>query len=305
MSVDHPLRLALGLVAVVLFGVAYGALQRRKTAHDLAYSDITFFALAARPQRWVPLALQALCLIALGALALGISGPHVRLWLPVHGAVFMCIDTSGSMASTDVVPTRAQAARAAAQAFIEETPRGTKIGVISFSGAAGVTVPLSDDRAATVDGLGEIPPPDGATAIGDALTLAGRLLPKSGHRAVVLMTDGVNNAGSDPLQAAQELGRQGIPVYTVGIGTPSGGLIPGTDQEATIDEDALRSYAQVSGGAYARVENATQLRAALQRLGRVTTMEARNVDAALAFAAAGAIGLAGALLLGLSVGRFP
>lgn len=305
MSVDHPLRLALALLAVVVFAACYSLLQRRKTAHDLAYSDIAFFAIAARPQTWVPRALQVLCLLALGAVALGVSGPHVRLWLPVHGAVFICIDTSGSMASMDVVPTRAEAASAAARAFIEETPRGTKIGVISFAGAAGITVPLNEDRTATLSGLQEIPPPDGATAIGDALTLAGKFLPKNGHRAVVLITDGVNNAGTDPLEAAQTLGRQGIPVYTVGIGTPSGGLIPGTDQEATIDEDALRSYAEASGGAYARAENAEQLRDALQRLGRVTTMQPRNVDAALPLLTGGAIGLAATLLLGLGLGRFP
>jgi Ca-activated chloride channel family protein len=305
MSVDHPLRLALALPAVALFAVIYTVLQTRKTAHDLAYSDIAFFSAAARPRTWVPRALQALCVLALAVVALGASGPHVRLWLPAHGAVFICIDTSGSMASTDVVPTRAEAARAAARAFIEESPRGTKIGIITFAGAAGVVVPLNDDRNATANGLDEIPPPDGATAIGDALTLASKFLPKSGHRAVVLITDGVNNSGSDPLEAAQRLGRQGIPVYTVGIGTQSGGLIPGTDQEATIDEDALRSYAQVSGGAYARAENATQLRDALQRLGRVTTFQPKNVDASLPLLAGGAVGLAAVLLLGLGLGRFP
>ena len=305
MSVDHPLRLALALLAVVLFALIYGVLQRRKTANDLAYSDIAFFAAAARPRTWVPHALQALFVLALAVVALGASGPHVRLMLPAHGAVFICIDTSGSMASTDVVPTRAEAARAAARAFIEESPRGTKIGIITFAGAAGVVVPLNDDRTATINGLDEIPPPDGATAIGDALTLAAKFLPKSGHRAVVLITDGVNNSGSDPLEAAQRLGRQGIPVYTVGIGTQSGGLIPGTDQEATIDEDALRSYAQVSGGAYARAENATQLRDALQRLGRVTTFQAKSVDASLPLLAGGAAGLAAMLLLGLGLGRFP
>lgn len=305
MTVDHPLRLALALLAVVAFAAFYGLLQRRKTANDLAYSNIAFFAAAARPRNWIPRALQGLGVLALAAVALGVSGPHVRLMLPAHGTVFICIDTSGSMASTDVVPTRAEAAKAAARAFIEESPRGTKIGIISFAGAAGVVVPLNDDRGATVNGLDELPPPDGATAIGDALTLASRFLPKSGHRAVVLITDGVNNSGSDPLEAAQTLGRQGIPVYTVGIGTPSGGLIPGTDQEATIDEDALRSYAQVSGGAYARAENAAQLHDALQRLGRVTTFQAKRVDATVPLLAGGSAALACVLLLGLGLGRFP
>jgi Ca-activated chloride channel family protein len=306
MSVDHPFRLLIALLAVVTFAAIYGMLQRRKTAQDLAYSDVAFFAMAAQPQTWVPRALQALCAIALTAVALGVSGPHLRLLLPAKdGAVFICIDTSGSMSSTDVVPSRAEAAKAAARAFIEQSTRGTKIGIISFSGAAGIVVPLNDDRAATLSGLDEIPSPDGATAIGDALMLAGKFLPKKGHRAVVLITDGVNNAGTDPLEAAQTLGRLGVPVYTIGIGTTSGSLIPGTQEEATIDEDALRSYAQVSGGAYSRAENATQLRDALQRLGRITTLQPQRVDAALPLLGGGAVVLAGVLLLGLGLGRFP
>jgi len=54
-----------------------------------------------------------------------------------------------------------------------------------------------------------------------------------------LITDGVNNSGDDPMEVAQRLGTQHIPVYPVGIGTQNGGLIPGTNEEATIDEDAL------------------------------------------------------------------
>lgn len=303
MSVDHPVRLVIALAVVAAFALMYGMLQRRKTEHDLAYSNVAFFAAAARPRTWVPIVLQTLCVLALAVVALGASGPHIRLMLPAHGSIFICIDTSGSMASTDVAPTRAEAARAAARAFVDESPRGTKIGIISFAGAAGVVVPLNDDRNATLNGLDGIPPPDGATAIGDALTLASKFLPKSGHRAIVLITDGVNNSGSDPLEAAQTLGRMGIPVYTVGIGTPSGGLIPGTDQEATIDEDALRSYAQASGGDYARAENATQLRDTLQRLGRVTTFQPKLVDATLPLLAGGAAALAGILLLALGLGR--
>src|SRR5581483_2085378 len=118
-----------------------------------------------------------------------------------------------------------------------------------------------------------------------------RNLPNRGRRAVILITDGVNNSGSDPLQAARDLGVRHIPVYTIGIGTPSGGLIPGTNDVATIDEPALQAYAQVSGGAYSRAEDAGQLRAALARLGRTTTLERKPVDASLGFALAGAAGM--------------
>jgi Ca-activated chloride channel homolog len=305
-TIDHPLRLGLGILALVVFAVLYAMLTRRATTHDLAYSNIGFFRDAAKPRTWIPRALQGLWLVAFAALVLGVGGPHLQLMLPAHdGSVFICIDTSGSMAATDVFPTRAEASKAAARAFISESPSGTKIGVISFAGAAGVVVPLSADHQAVLAGLDEIPAPNGATAIGDALALAARMLPRKGHRVIVLITDGVNNSGTDPMEVAQRLGTQHIPVYTVGIGTENGGLIPGTNEEATIDEDALRGYAQASGGAYARVENATQLRNALSTLGRTTSLQPKRVDASLQFAIAGALGMVCAFLAGLGLGRYP
>jgi Ca-activated chloride channel family protein len=305
-TLDHPLRLGLGVVVLIVFAVLYVMLARRATAHDLAYSNITFFRDAAKPRTWIPRALQSLWLLAFAALVLGAGGPHLQLMLPAHdGSVFICIDTSGSMAATDVFPTRAQASKAAARAFISESPSDTRIGIISFAGAAAVVVPLSADHQAVLSGLDEIPAPDGATAIGDALALAARMLPRKGHRVIVLITDGVNNSGADPMEVAQRLGTAHIPVYTVGIGTQNGGLIPGTNEEATIDEDALRGYALASGGAYARVENAMQLRDALSTLGRTTSLQPKRVDASLQFAIAGALGMVCAFLAGLGLGRYP
>jgi Ca-activated chloride channel homolog len=305
-TLDHPLHLVVGLIGLGLFALLYAALQRRMTSNDLAYSNIAFFTQATRSRAWIPRALQVLWLLAVAGVVLGASGPHLQMLVPARdGSVFLCIDTSGSMSSTDVFPTRAAAAKSAARAFIGESPPGTKIGVIAFAGSASVVVPLSADHQAVLAGLDGVPPPDGATAIGDALALAARLLPPAGHRVVVLITDGVNNTGVDPLETSQMLGDRHIALYTVGIGTPNGGLIPGTNEEATIDEEALRAYAQAGGGAYARAENATQLRDALGHLGRITSLQLRPVDASLQFAVAGALGMVCAFLAGLGLGRYP
>jgi Ca-activated chloride channel family protein len=305
-SVDHPARLAIGIVAILAFAVLYERLQRRATTRDLAYSSVPFFLEAAKPRGWIPRLLQALWILAVAGVVLAISGPHVTMFVPARdGDVFICIDTSGSMASTDVTPTRAQAAKAAARAFIAESPPGIKIGIIAFSGTAGVVAPLNADHQVVASSLDEVPLPNGATAIGDALKLAAEQLPAQGHRVIILITDGVNNTGTDPSEMAQWLGAHHIPVYTVGIGTPAGGLIPGTNEEATIDEDALRGYAQVSGGAYAHAENATQLHDALARLGRITSLQAKRVNASLGFAIAGALGMLAAFLAGFGLGRYP
>lgn len=306
MTLDRPLWLVAGIVVAVLLAIAYRVLSHRKTENDLEYSSIPFFLEAAKPRPWVARLLEGLWALALACVVLAAAGPHLTIPTPIKdGSVFICIDTSGSMRSTDVTPTRAQAANVAARAFISETPPGTKVGIIAFSGSASIVQPLSADRQTVADALDNVPPPNGATAIGDALQLAAQNLPDRGHRVVILITDGVNNTGTDPSAAADYLGEHHIPVYTIGIGTPMGGLIPGTNEEATIDEEALRGYADSSGGAYARVENATQLRDALAQLGRVTTMERKPVDASLGFALGGAAAMLIAFLAGLGLGRYP
>ena len=306
MTFDRPAWIFAGIVGLVAFAAIYAALARRRTASDLAYSNVAFFLEAARPRAWIARVLQALWIVALAALALAAAGPHVTIPVPIKdGSVFICIDTSGSMRSTDVTPTRADAAKAAARAFIEEAPAGTRVGIIAFSGTASIVQPLSADHRQVIDSLDYVPLPNGATAIGDAMQLALQNFPPKGHRVIVLVTDGVNNAGADPGEVAQALGAAHVPVYTIGIGTPQGGLIPGTNQEATIDEDALRSYADATGGAYARAENATQLRDALVRLGRVTTLSRKPVDASLGFAFGGALAMLVAFLTGFGLGRYP
>jgi Ca-activated chloride channel family protein len=306
MSFDRPGWLVAGIAGIVVFTLLYRWFSRRKTSRDLAYSNVAFFVAATKPRPWIPAALTLLWILSLGGIALALGGPHLVLPVPARdGSVFICIDTSGSMASTDIVPTRADAAKSAARTFITASPAGTKIGIVAFSGAAGIVQPLSADHEAVSQSLDQVPLPNGATAIGDALQLAARNLPPKGNRVIILITDGVNNAGADPTEIAQYLGAHHIPIYTIGIGTNSGEIIPGTNQEATIDEDALRSYAQLSGGAYARVETASQLRDALGRLGRLTTLERKHIDASLEFAIAGALGMIVAFFAGFGLGRYP
>jgi Ca-activated chloride channel homolog len=303
-SFDAPWRLVIGaFVAAALLWLYRGA-ERRADAQSLRYSNLAFLRQAVTPRTWIPRALQIATTIALCALVVGAAGPHLTLPVAVtDGNVFICIDTSGSMASTDIFPTRAQAATAAARAFIDEAPVGIKIGIITFSGDAELISPLSSNKETTLAALSQVPGPNGATAIGDALRLAATQFPRTGHRVVVLITDGVNNTGVDPQAMSEYLGAHHVPIYTIGIGTPNGDVIGG--EQSTIDESALQSYAAASGGAYARAENAQQLHDALQRLGHETTIERRPVAAALGFAYAGGTLLALTLLAGLAAGRYP
>lgn len=302
MRFDHPWMLVAALAAAAALIAAFLRAERRRTQRDLQYSNLHFLTSALGARSWIPVIWRGGWIAALVCGALALGGPHARLPVPVRdGAVFLCIDTSGSMQSSDVLPTRAQAANAAAAAFINEAPAGTQIGIIAFSSSASIVAPLSTDRTSLKAALANVPPPNGATAIGDALQLAAENLPRRGHRVVVVITDGVNNTGIDPQSMAQRLGAQHIPVYTIGIGTPNGDIIGG--EQSTIDEGALKAYADVSGGAYARADDAAQLRAALARLGRVTSLRIRDVDAAFPLAMVAVGFFAATMLAGLATGR--
>ncbi len=306
MTFDHPWWILAAIAVTIVCAILYVRAEQRKTANDLAYTNVEFFRDAVAPRQWIPRALRACALSAVLLAAIGLAGPHMVLPVVARdGSVFICIDTSGSMQSTDVQPTRAEAAKAAARAFIDETPAGTKIGIIAFSSSASVVAPLSADHDQVRSALDDVPSPNGATAIGDALQLAAAQFPSTGHRVVILVTDGVNNTGADPQETAAYLGAHHIPVYTVGIGTPNGDVIAGTGEAASIDEDALRGYAAASGGAYARADSAAELQIALARLGRTTSIERKRVPIGSGLMTTGFAVLLCSMLAGLALGRFP
>lgn len=306
MSFTHPLHLAAAIILATALGFALRAAARVRAHGEIVYSNLQFLTSAVRPNPWVPRLLVGLFVLGVASLALSFGAPTMALPIPVKdGQVFLCVDTSGSMSATDVAPTRAQAAQAAANAFVHAVPQGTRVGLIAFSSSAAIVSPLTSDRAQLDAAVRALPPPNGGTAIGDALALAAANMRAGSHRVVILITDGVNNQGADPMAAANQLAQQRIVLYTIGIGTQNGGLIPGTGQVATIDQSALQAYAQATGGRYARAGSARALHDALARLGRVTGFERRPVNASFGFAAGGALAMLLASALGFALGRFP
>jgi Ca-activated chloride channel family protein len=305
MTFAHPFALLVTFVAVAAWWVALRALARRRTTDALAYSDLAFLERATAPQiPWTAIFAGA-WVLAVGCFGVALAGPHLVAPVAVRdGAVALCIDTSGSMSAADVQPTRADAALRAARAFIDAVPDGTRISIVAFSSSAEVVMPASDDKDAVRDALARVPPPNGGTAIGDALVVAARSLPHVAHRAIVLVTDGVNNGGSDPLDVAPQIGRSGTTIDTVGIGTSGSGLlIPGTDEEADLDEHALRAVAAAGHGTYARVADADALAARLSDIAHATTVERRRIDASLPLALAGGVLMIGATFGILGLGR--
>jgi len=131
-------------------------------------------------------------------------------------------------------------------------------------------------------------------------------MPSSGRRVIVLLTDGVNNTGRDPLEASQEIGARGVTIETVGVGTEdSGQIIPGTEELADLDADALRAIAQNGRGRYVQASDAASLREAFRGIALDTVWEKKHVDGSFPFALGGGIVLVATFLIGMAAGRFP
>jgi Ca-activated chloride channel family protein len=303
----RPLWLLAALLVMALLGAAYRIAEGRRMHRALLYSDLKFMLEAAAPSPVPGLLLFGFWFLGLALLAASIGEPRLSVRVPARdGTVIICIDTSGSMRAHDLDPSRAAAAKLAARSFIDAVPEGVRVGIVSFATSALLIAGPTSDLVAAQDALERVPAPNGATAIGDALGLADQTMPAHGRRAVILLTDGVNNRGSDPIAAAQALGRRGIAVYTVGIGkSASGELIPGTGELADLDEDALRAIADNANGAYASARDASSLRGVFENLARSTVWESRQVDISLGAALASAMILALTLFGGLAAGRFP
>lgn len=182
------------------------------------------------------------------------------------------IDTSKSMLAADVLPNRLERAKLAIEDYLRRHGQG-RIGLVVFSGQAFLLCPLTLDYDAFTDTLrsvdvNAIPVP--GSDIARALDEASRALEKNeGRKLIVLLTDGEDLAGAG-VRKATDLAKQGVTVYTVGIGTEAGSVVqvpsdrnnsePLLDREgrpvvSRLDENTLRQIATVTGGEYQQLRS--------------------------------------------------
>jgi Ca-activated chloride channel family protein len=258
-SFASPLWLLALLLIPAAIAVARLARRRRKRyalrfpATGSALLAAAAAAPASRLRQWLP---GALLVGALALLAVALARPRVPYRQAVGQASLMLVtDHSGSMAATDVQPTRLAAAQSAADRFLGSLPGTVKVGAVAFgSSPDAVQGPVTDHSAArsVIDGQNA----DGATDTGDALALAIQLLHGGtrGHppAAIVLLSDGSANTGTDVLSVSQQAKADGIPIETVALGTPSG-VLPAPDPftaptPVPPDPALMAQIASVSGG---------------------------------------------------------
>ncbi len=336
----------LGLIPLVL-GLYFWILRRRKRT-ALRYSSLALVR-AAMPERsnwrrYIPL---ALFLLGLGSLALALSRPVTIISVPTdRTTIMLTIDVSGSMRQRDIDPSRLEAAESAALNFVEKQKTGTQIGLVAFAGFAElIQSPTTDQEAlqaailslntgrrtaigsgilTAIDGIAEIDPMIAPSTDGSADNEP-QAVPQGAYAPdiIVLLTDGVSNAGPLPLEAAGQAVTRGLRIYTIGFGTaqgspiidnpnfgggfnggpggrsngadPNGGPPPGFRRG--IDEDTLKKIAEQTGGKYYSASSAEELNSVFSSLPTNLITRHETSEISFIFVLAAALLVAAAVLL--------
>src|SRR4051794_34332208 len=187
--------------------------------------------------------------------------------------LLLAVDTSRSMLSNDVPPSRLQRVKLATQDLLNEL-QGDRVGLIAFAGRAFLQAPLTIDYDAEVEAINDLDTntiPEGGTNISAAIDLAVQTYGKSaiGNRAMIIFTDGEELSG-DAVKTAKAAADAGVRIFTVGVGTPEGSLIPITGEgggtgfvkdstgqvvKSKLDEKRLKEIAESTGGFYIHLED--------------------------------------------------
>jgi Ca-activated chloride channel family protein len=320
MSFDWPVALlALPLVPAVLALYLWFDGNRERAAARFSNLNLLPNVVDRGPGRLRHLPL-AILLVALAAMIVGVARPHANVSVKREEAtIVLAIDVSRSMKAADVKPTRLDAARMAAKAFVEKVPEKFRIGVVSFATRAVVGVPPTANRRLVNAALDSFRPGEG-TAIGDAVALSLQLGQKQREedgnvppRSILLISDGMRDGGRVvPQVAAQQAKKQGVPIYTILVGTDSGVLeevLTGGFRRfirVPTSPETLQQLAEVSGGEFFTALDDERLRNVYEelgsRLGKKT--ERREITDFFAGGAA-ALLLAGGALSALLFRRVP
>ena len=278
-----------------------------------------------------------LYLAALVTMILALGRPQATIQLPrVEGTVILAFDISSSMTAEDFSPTRIEAAKAAAAAFVQNQPPSIQIGVVAFSsGGLVVTQPTNDqvEVLAAIDRL----TPQGGTSLGQGLfssinavagepidigeqfdegeppadlseLLSGVEIGYFPSAVVVMLSDGENTGGTDPLAMAQLASNAGIRVFPVGIGTAEGTMIEvdGFQIVTRLNEELLTEIARQTDGAYFSAGSPEELQNIYETIDLRLTIRGEKTEISAVFAAAALFFLVLGLVLSMIwIGRVP
>jgi Ca-activated chloride channel family protein len=228
-----------------------------------------------------------------------------------QGTVILAFDVSNSMRADDLEPSRIQAAKHAATAFVERQPRTIRIGVVTFGDGAVTALRPTKTKADVLAAIKRLSV-GGGTSLGQGLytsleAIAGKPLTIDesalerddgavdigffGSAAIVLLSDGENTSTLDPLRLAEVASTAGVRIHAIGVGTEEGTVfeIEGFSIATALDEGLLTEIAEVTDGTYEQAGDAT----VLNRIYESIDLELKHVDerreVTALFAAAGGL----------------
>ncbi len=321
------------LVLTIPTGAALYFLRERRRRRRAAEYGVGAPARLRGVRRRIP---AALMLVGLTFLVVAMARPQSVVSVPrVEGTVILAFDVSGSMAATDLEPTRMEAAKAAARAFVERQPTSIVIGVVAFSDSGfSIQVPTTD-QTLVLAAIDRLEPQRGTSlargilsslatiAAADADPTAGfytnkspaptpepRPVPAGTHApaVIVLLTDGENNQSPDPLAAAGTAKDRGVRIYTVGIGSAAGTTleVEGFKVHSQLDESMLRQISELTDGTYYAADDPQELSAIYEGIDTRLVVKPEEMEVTSLFAGAGVLVLlAGSIGSLLWLGRVP
>ena len=279
------------LVPVAAYWLFY---KRKKLATTLKISSVKGFKASNSIVPKLKPYLYVVRLVALSLLIIALARPRTvdvsNQTKTTKGVdIVMAIDVSGSMLAKDLKPNRMEALKDVAATFVENRPND-RIGIVVYASEAYTKTPVTSDKAVVLEAIKSIKYDNvlqDGTGIGMGLTTAVNRLKdsKAKSRVIILLTDGVNNAGFIEPETASEITKEyGIKVYTIGIGTNGMALFPyayAPDgkgflyqmMKVEIDEKLLKTIAQNTGGKYFRATSNSKLKSIYNEINKLETSE--------------------------------
>jgi Ca-activated chloride channel family protein len=276
--------------------VAYALFERRRRTSAREFTTPAMLPnVAPVPPRWRRYAPIGFYMAALACLLVALARPQTALSVPRERAtVLLVMDASRSMLATDIAPTRLEVAQRAAAAFLDRLPRRYQVGIVSFAGAARVLNHPTTDRVAARRALGAMVTRWG-TAIGDGLDRALDSRPQAREQSddarvptvILLLSDGNNTKGLDPLEVAARARREQVRVYTVALGTGRPSRAAGAGRVIRpANERVLRSIAETTGGRFFSAPTEDRLTTVYRNLGSSIGMVREQQEVTYAFVGA-------------------
>jgi len=257
---NDPYFLAFLFVLPLLYFL-YNRIIKRRKKEAMKFSHLGFIktALGNKKKNKRGELLFFLSLLSLALMIIGLANPHIPLQQTKEGVnVVLVMDISPSMLATDYPPSRIEAAKTSAELLISSLQIKDQIGIVTFASGATTAAYLSPYKENVIEKLKSVVAKEsGGTAIGDGLALGidmASSIPNK-KKVVILLSDGVNNAGViSPEEAIQFANLENIQVYTIGMGS-DGKVVLGHDWMgnpvyAELDETTLKSIASGTNGEY-------------------------------------------------------